>query len=93
MKRKEYLESLPKEDCKWCGNTGIRTDSVGVENGMDKQVLSDKEASALGRAIGYCNGCQGRGYTDSWETHYPFSKDNVEEFATFLAECGGFRIC
>lgn len=93
MKRKEYLESLPKEPCKYCDSTGIRTDSVGVEHGMDVQVLSDAEASALGRTIGYCNGCQGRGVTDSWETHYPFNRANVEEFAQFLADCGGFKIC
>jgi hypothetical protein len=93
MKRKEYLSSLPKEDCKWCGNTGIRTDSVGVENGMPTKELTKAEAQELGRTIGWCNGCSGKGWTDSWETHYPFNRANVEEFATFLAECGGFRIC
>jgi hypothetical protein len=93
QKRKEYLESLPKEPCKYCDSTGVRTDSVGVEHGFDVQVLSDAEASALGRTIGYCNGCQGKGVTDSWETHYPFSRTNVEEFAEFLADCGGFKIC
>jgi hypothetical protein len=93
QKRKEYLDSLPKEPCKYCEATGVRTDNVGVEHGMDVQVLSDAEASALGRTIGYCNGCQGKGVTDSWETHYPFSRTNVEEFAEFLADSGGFKIC
>jgi len=93
QKRNEYLASLPKEPCKYCEATGIRTDNVGVEHGMDVQVLTDAEASALGRAIGYCNGCHGKGETDSWETHYPFSRTNVEEFAQFLADSGGFKIC
>lgn len=93
IKRDEYIASLPKEDCNICNTTGIRTDSVGVEYGMDVKVLSDVEASALGRAIGYCNGCLGLGWKESFETHYPFERANVEEFAGFLAECGGFRIC
>ena len=93
QKRNEYLASLPKEPCELCDSTGIRTDSVGVEHGMDVQVLSDAEASALGRTIGYCNGCSGLGWKDSWETHYPFSKVNVQEFAEFLADSGGFKIC
>jgi hypothetical protein len=93
QKRNEYLASLPKEECNLCDSTGIRTDNVGVEHGMDVQVLSDAEASALGRTIGYCNGCSGLGWKDSWETHYPFSKVNVQEFAEFLADSGGFKIC
>jgi hypothetical protein len=93
VKRKEYLASLPKEDCNLCDSTGIRTDDIGKEHGMDIQVLSDAEASALGRTIGYCNGCSGNGWKDSWETHYPFEKANVQEFAEFLADSGGFKIC
>lgn len=93
QKRREYLESIPKDPCKWCDSTGIRTDSVGVENGMPDRILTDAEASALGRTIGWCNGCSGAGSVDSWETHYPFSRGNVEEFAQFLADCGGFKIC
>lgn len=93
MKRDEYLKTLPKEECNLCDSTGIRTDEIGKEHGMDVKILSDSEASALGRTIGYCNGCEGRGWKDSWETHYPFERANVEEFVDFLAECGGFRIC
>lgn len=40
-----------------------------------------------------CNACDGKGYTKSFDTHYPFSTENVEEFATFLEHCGGFEIC
>jgi len=92
-KRNEYLASLPKEECNLCDSTGIRTDEVGVEHGMDVQVLSDVEASVLGRTIGYCNGCSGLGWKESFETHYPFEKANVQEFAEFLADSGGFKIC
>lgn len=40
-----------------------------------------------------CNGCDGKGQRESWSASYPFSAQNVEEFAAFLAECGGFQIC
>ena len=30
---------------------------------------------------------------DSFAKNYPFSKENVERFAIFLEECGGFQIC
>ena len=30
---------------------------------------------------------------DSWDKSYPFSEDNVREFANFCANSGGFRIC
>ena len=29
----------------------------------------------------------------SWDDSYPFNKDNVENFAKFCLESGGFNIC
>lgn len=40
-----------------------------------------------------CNGCNGKGKVRPWETNYPFSEENVAEFAKFCAKSGGFRIC
>lgn len=40
-----------------------------------------------------CNGCEGTGGQQHWAKSYPFDKKNVREFATFLANCGGFQIC
>ena len=42
---------------------------------------------------GRCNACDGRGKREAWATHYPFSADNVREFAEFCQRSGGFRIC
>jgi hypothetical protein len=42
---------------------------------------------------GKCNGCNGKGVRDSWAKSYPFSVKNVEEFAQFCIESGGFSIC
>ena len=35
---------------------------------------------------------KGIGKVDSFGTHYPFSADNVKEFAEFCEESGGFEI-
>jgi hypothetical protein len=29
---------------------------------------------------------------EDYSAHYPFSKENVEEFCAFLEDCGGFAI-
>ena len=42
---------------------------------------------------GRCNGCDGRGQVKNWSCHYPFSVENVREFAEFCRESGGFQIC
>ena len=32
-------------------------------------------------------------HKDDWDKSYPFSEDNVREFANFCLNSGGFRIC
>jgi len=87
------MSMLPNEDCLMCDKTGIRTDEVGKEHGMDVKALSDDKVIVLGRETGWCNGCDGMGWKPNWATNYPFSQENVREFAEFLAESGGFSIC
>lgn len=92
-KYNEFRASLPREDCGFCGATGIRTDEVGVEMGMPTRALDEAEAILTGRTHGWCNACRGVGTTESWQSSYPFSVDNVREFAMFLADSGGFEVC
>ena len=40
-----------------------------------------------------CNGCNGTGKKDDWNKSYPFSEENVRQFANFCMNSGGFRIC
>lgn len=42
---------------------------------------------------GTCNSCSGEGKVKDFQTNYPFAESNVEEFAEFLVNCGGFKIC
>lgn len=89
----EWRASLPREACNLCDCTGIRTDEVGVAHGMPERELSPEVQVLTGRTHGWCNACQGVGTQESWLSHYPFSEENVREFADFLADCGGFEIC
>ena len=89
----EWRASLPRETCEWCEGTGIRTDEVGVEHGMPTKELNPEVAILTGRTHGWCNGCQGEGTKESWLASYPFTVENVQEFADFLFDSGGFSIC
>lgn len=91
--RNEYLANLPLLDCELCGATGIRTDEIGIQNGMPERELSPEHASLYGRTKGYCNGCGGAGKKEDWQTSYYLDESDVVEFAEFLEHCGGFEIC
>ena len=77
---KEYLKSLPREDCNICEGTGVREDEIGREA---REI--DKEYK--------CNGCLGEGKKDNFGTHYPFESEQVIRFAEFCEHSGGFEIC
>ena len=77
---KEYLTSLPKEECDICNGTGKRIDDIGI--------------SARNANPDYtCNGCDGKGKKDNFGSHYPFESDVVMRFAEFCEQSGGFEIC
>lgn len=76
-------DELPDEICSFCeGN---------------KKVLVKPEWSDYVPGVDTyrdpCNKCGGKGTTRPFSAHYPFSEENVKEFATFLRACGGFEIC
>lgn len=77
-----YLESLPNIPCDFCDGMGI----VQVKEGWPDYV----EGEVTFRDP--CNSCNGTKEKEPWEKHYPFSKENVQEFAEFLVESGGFSI-
>ena len=83
--RSVYLAALPMEECWLCSGTGVRTDEIGVQNGLDKP-----RDPVTGR--GGCNACSGTGQTEPTERHYPFEVANVAEFARFARHSGGFEI-
>ena len=89
----EYLSTLERVNCDLCEGTGIRTDEVGMEHNMPTRELSPEVTILVGRTHGTCNGCGGVGTRENFQMNYPFSEENVKEFAEFLVNCGGFQIC
>ena len=87
------LSKLPMEKCQWCNGTGIRTDTVGVEQGMPTEQLDEAAAIALGRTHGTCNACSGVGESASVATWYHIDRDHIERFAKFCLASNGFTIC
>ena len=88
----KMLASLPRHDCGHCQGTGIREDRVGVDMGMPTKELDEHAAVITGRTHGWCNACNGEGKADEVATWYAFSVENVQNFADFLDDCGGFHI-
>ena len=74
---KKHLASLNQVGCDICGATGRRQEPPKTGAGDYQE----------------CNGCNGTGKVDDWAKSYPFSEDNVREFANFCLNSGGFRIC
>ena len=75
--RNRHLDSLEQIDCVLCDATGRRKEPPNTGAGDYME----------------CNRCNGTGKKDCWEKDYPFSEDNVRQFANFCANSGGFEIC
>lgn len=94
---KAHLESLPLKTCDLCHGTGIRTDKVGQDMKFPERVIGKEWNDPIDHPRygqkGYCNGCGGRGTVKDFRANYPFSVENVQEFAIFCRESGGFEIC
>ena len=87
------LANLDRETCHICNGTGIRSDELGKKMEQDTKELKPEIQILTGRSHGWCNGCDGIGSREHWGMSYPFSTENVAEFADFLEHCGGFQIC
>ena len=74
---KKHLASLEQVDCDVCDTTGKRQEPPKTGAGDHME----------------CNKCSGTGKVDDWAKSYPFSEENVREFANFCMNSGGFRIC
>ena len=102
IEREAYLNGLDKEKCTICDGTGQRKiekesnkpNIIGIDKllDVDDNNVNFEEKEKVKETI-ECNGCQGEGKRERWETHYPFEADTVLEFAQFCKQSGGFSIC
>jgi hypothetical protein len=89
----DFIASLERKTCFLCLGAGIRSDEIGYFMGMHKKELSPEVQILTGRTFGWCNGCDGTGVQEDFLTNYPFNVENVEAFAKFAIDSGGFEIC
>jgi hypothetical protein len=71
-----HRASLDKIPCIYCDEGGNRSWPTKTGESIKK----------------VCNACNGTRFTDSWESYYPMSLENIQSFTSFLMDCGGFRI-
>lgn len=90
--RNAHLLILENEICELCSGTGIRKDSCGVINGMATKVIDEPGHPRHGET-GWCNGCAGKGGKRPYQTWYSLDVQDISDFAAFLRNCGGFKIC
>ena len=90
--RNNYLANLERTLCKVCDGTGVRTDEVGIANGMPTQLLSIDIQIITGRTNGYCNMCSGEGIRNNSETAYTLTVETIKKFGMFLINSGGYEI-
>lgn len=83
------VEQLPRETCRWCQGTGVRSDDIGMRYQMLTKIWVDDEGV---EHVGWCNACEGQGSTKHPASMYGFTPDHFEDWVTFLGECGGFEI-
>lgn len=92
------LEAMPNEPCDLCEGTGVRRDEAALKSGdTEKKIPSDAEwnGNKHPRAgqVGWCNGCDGRGFNRPYETSGSVTTKDVYKFIAFLRDSGGFEIC
>lgn len=90
--RKILLSAVPSRRCPSCEGTGVRTDEVGQDLGMETIELGLQAVLRLGRTHGWCNTCYGEGVTQKWERDCRLEVKDLDRFASFLRSSGGCRI-
>lgn len=89
--RDRRLRALPDDPCEICDGTGARSDEIAIKHGHPERVITEAGHPRCGQK-GWCNACDGRATVRPFETNYPCTVENVQEFAQFLEACGGFEI-
>ena len=90
----DHLNALPDEPC-FCVKESIF--QIFSEKESIFQIFS--EEILLPKSLGNkdpnpeCKTCKGLGVQPNWNKSYHISLENIQNFAEFLVNCGGFQIC
>ncbi len=78
--RQSKIEQMPNEPCWLC-------DGAGTRKPYPEWGAGDPSKDGI-----VCNLCEGNGYAQASDSAYRFCTQNVQGFANFLRNCGGFEI-
>lgn len=84
--KKVEILMLGMENCELCEATGVRTDSIIFNAGLEPFTKNGREGFK-------CNGCNGEGQRPPFQSNYPYSANTLIQFGIFCGESGGFQIC
>lgn len=79
----EYINSSPDEPCFCVSKSLIEVYSSTAE--IPFPASKDPNPD--------CNICKGSGLQPNWSKNYHINVENIQNFANFLLDCGGFQIC
>ena len=80
----DHLNALPDEPC-FCVKESIF--QIFSEEILLPKSLGNKDPNPE------CKTCKGLGVQPNWNKSYHISLENIQNFAEFLVNCGGFQIC
>lgn len=85
---------LPLETCPRCdGTKKITEEAQGQDQLEDKQLHPRSKRLSVVSVTKICHVCNGKGQVQNFALNYDFDLQDVKNFAAFLRDCGGFRIC
>lgn len=82
----EEISQLPDEPCFCVKESLFEVFSISGDIPFPKSSENKKPNPK-------CNTCKGSGMQPNWNKNYHISLDNIQSFAEFLIDCGGFQIC
>ena len=89
----EYRANIPDTNCYRCNGDGQIRGFVELPHPaqVDENPMAQPFPTTLPPTV-QCRVCDGTGIESKQKETVPFSEENVERFAKFLRDCGGFCI-
>jgi hypothetical protein len=82
-RRNSILAAMPDEECPICKGAKKQPPGIGGELCVARELAK----------IPSCGYCKSTGRARPWDTNYHLTVSDIEMFAAFLENCGGFAIC
>jgi hypothetical protein len=85
----QRMAAMPDETCTFCSGTGKHARETKVSE-LPPEVRESYERAL---AKGYATICNGSGRVRPGDAWYELTESNIADFAAFLEQSGGFRVC